>query len=213
MSILVKFLKHISILVQIYKNGFRFFFENFEKCRFYSNFWKFSIISRLSEILKYGEFFEKFRFWSKIFKKFRFKWNFRKKLDLGEIFEKNLDLGEIFWKISILVMFWKKVRFLVEINEKCGFISILSNFRKSVDLGHIWRQFRKMSIWVKFSKNFDFVEILTKKWRDFGRKFSKNLDYWSKISKNVDCWSNFGFFREKFRKNYEFGQNWRKFLK
>ena len=132
-----------------------------------------------------------FKFW----KTFDFGQNLRKK---AIFFFKNFDLSQIFEKKWFGSNFLKKFPFCflfsVEINEKFWF----------------FLKFRKMSIWVKFSKKLDFGEIFEKNrfWSCFGKKFR----FWSKFPKNVDFFGNFekNSILSNFRKNCEFGQNLRK---
>ena len=111
-------------------------------------------------------------------------------------------------------------------------------FSKNFHFGKIFKQcqlcrkFRKISIWVKFSYNFDFCHnnyesILLKIfenfeksrfWFDFSKKFIfcrkfRKISIWVKFSKNFDLCQIFEKFRfgSNCRKNFDFGQNLRKF--
>ena len=122
---------------------------------------KFSKITFLVELSKKKsilvKIFENFQNvdFSNIFEKFRFWCKFSKNFVFFENFEK-YRLGSNYWKISIFGQIFEKFQFW-------------SNFRK------IW----KMSILVKFSKNFDFGQIFVK------------FQFWSKISKILDFFENF----------------------
>ena len=107
-------------------------------------------------------------------------------------------------------------------------MSILAKFSKNFDFGHnlrkipfFFRKFRKISIWVKLLKKFDFGQIF-EKFR-FWSKFSKIFDlfenfekfrFWSnsrKISILVEISNNFENFQKyrfwwKLRQNFDFGQ-------
>ena len=86
----------------------------------------------------FGQIFENFQFWSK-FPKISISFDYLVIFRLSDIFGKKLDLGQIFEKFP----FW-------------------SNFRKKFYFGENFRKFRKISIEVKFSKNFDFGQIFEK---------------------------------------------------
>ena len=177
MSILVNFSKIFDFSPNLQQ---RIFFFKFEKCRFYSNFWKFSILVKIYE---YGYFF------FENFKKFRFKWNFRKKIGFGLNFREKFGFGSNFLKKFRFC--FQKFRFLSKLTknlisfenfEKCR---LRPHFPKKI---RFWLNFRKISILVK---SFEKISISVKIFEKF-RLFSK-------ISKNVDFCQIFGFFRE-FRK-------------
>ena len=103
----------ISILVKIYEI-FRIFLKFHNKYRFWSNYWKISILVKISK---------KIRFIFEIF--------FRKKNRnfLVKFFSKNFDIGQYFRKLSIFDFFenLEKFRFW----SKFGKITFLFKFPKT----------------------------------------------------------------------------------
>ena len=118
--------------------------------------------------------------------------NFRK-LSIRVKFSNNFDFGQNFRKISILVTFSK---ILVELSKKNSIlVKIFENF-KNVDFSKIFVKFR---LWSKFFEKFRFfrkISILV--------KFLKNFDFGQNFEKLCFC--------SNFRKNFDFRQNCRKFL-
>ena len=144
---------------------------------------------------------------------FRFFRNFRK-LSIRVKFSNNFDFGQNFRKISILVTFSK---ILVKLSKKNSIlVKIFENF-KNVDFSKIFVKFR---FWSKFFEKFRFflrkISILVKflKNFDFGQNFEK-LCFCSNFRKNFYFRQNCGkfLFWLNFPKISFFGQNFRKFRK
>ena len=151
-------------------------------------FWKISILVKFSKHSISVEIFQK-------------NFDFFENLDLiFQNFGKVANWLKISWKfrkMSIWVKFFEKLRILVKFFEKFRF----------------WSNFRKTSILVKFSGNFDSIKILA-----FGRMlekssdFGQNLEKYRKMSILVKFSKNFGLgknlrtisIRVKFSKNFDF---------
>ena len=132
----------------------------FENFRFFRKFWKISISVKFSKNFDISQIFEKFWFWS-------------------------------MWKITFLFKFSKKVRFcskLSKISKNIDFSQIFDKFRFLSYFRNISAKYRKISIWVKFLKNFDLGQNFRK--ISISSKIPNNFDL-GQIFEKLRFWSNY----------------------
>ena len=137
----------------------------------------------------FGQIFVKFQFRSKVSKIIDFFFKFRK-LSIRINFSNNFAFGKIFEKFRFCSYF-RNITFLVKFSKK--------NF----DFDQNFRKFSKMSILVKFSKIFDFGQIIEK------------FRFWWNFSKSsiLVKFSKYYVIGQIFEKKFDFDQNLENFEK
>ena len=172
-----KFSKHFDFFENLEKIWFCQIFEkisiwdkideNFEKCRFLSNFPK---------KIRFWLISEKFRFWSNILKKFRFGWKFSKNFDFLSKISKNFDFGKIFEKFRNF-KFWPKSKFFFgnltkifrKFRPKSKFVDNLTKIDIFLNFGQFCPKSKFSENWTK-STNFSKILPKLKFFKIFRKK-------------------------------------------